>query len=234
MRRLCLLLAILAVAGCNKKPADSAAADAQPAGVSSRRPLLTGQGPGAAPTFKSGVWLRADVGCKVDEKALAKAWPDCADWTVIALNRIVRQGFDPKGDPADHSDAIVIAPGQPLVMQEDRYPGGGARRFDYQRLEGVRLDGAGRIVAVRMEPIWCDRDSRDDVDAATPAASIAGETAIRAPEPIAGLVRGRGYGCTARTTRALLAAAQIAHINSYPSGKPAAKPDFHWVRDGDR
>ena len=232
MRRLFLLLAILVVAGCHKKPADSAAADAP--GVSSRRPLLMVQGQGAAPVFKSGVWLRTDVACKVDETAPAKAWPDCADWTVIALNRIVRHGFDSKGNPADRSDAIIISPGQPFVMQEDHFPGGGAHRFDYWRLEGLRLDGGGRVVAARLMPIWCDREVRDSIDDAAPDASTAGQSAISKPEPIGGIVSLKDYGCTARSATALLAAAQIAHINSYPGGKPAAKPDFHWVRDGDR
>jgi hypothetical protein len=207
-----------------------------------------------APQFRSGVWISANDDCKFDPSLPVKAWPECANWTLIALNRIVHPDFNaPQKDGrlVNRSYPYVLAAGAPLILQESYGPWD--LRYSYEVLDKPTLDDQGRIVSARLWAVGCygpgieepnpykkrtepaASDPAPDNSAAPEAEPVVApepqqpdQTDAKPPKPLPGLVHLKRGGCVPRNADAIRKA---AIIDAPGESGPVS---FHWVRDGDQ
>ena len=187
-RKLVLVLVLLSLGGCRL--------------ATSERPLFTVADSADAPALKPGLWALVEVGCRFNTKAAPEKWPDCA--TPLALRDgaavSVKRGESPR------RNAVLIAGGDPAVLQADATNEGGAtgRRFAYFGLRPLAADGDGTVTRARLWPAEC----------------VGG--------------KGKSAACPVRSQAAARRAVAQSEAAAYAGIPQAAGRIAYWIREGDR
>jgi hypothetical protein len=138
-RNLVLVLALLCLGGCRM--------------ATSERPLFTVADAADAPVLKPGLWALVETGCRFNTKTAPEKWPDCAtplslrDGAAVAVKR----------GESSRRNAVLIAGGDPVVLQADATDEGGAagRKFAYFGLRPLAADEDGTVTRARVWPAEC-------------------------------------------------------------------------------
>lgn len=131
----------LAASGCEKKEDGSA----EPLSILSKTSLF--KGAANSPVLRSGLWLRVDEACPVDEAQPVASWPECARSVLIAQGRMAE-----KGETA--SRAYVFSGGSPRVMQvEYRFPAGVF--YEFEVVVPLASDDRGQVTALWRGALSC-------------------------------------------------------------------------------
>ena len=239
MRRALVLVLLIGLCACNPKPAADATAAASDAAAAasdavaaaadaadferphllrSRRPLFGAKSAPGAPTLRAGLWVQADEDCSFDETRSAGSWPNCARSMVVRPG-LVLKNLGHWGSLTYVSQAYVLQPGLPGILQLS----GAARRADgryaYEGLRALSSEPDGRIVRVRMWLPACG-------DATAPSPASGAETP--APDPWPGLRWSDNVSCLAVAAGPVRAAIIAAEHTADDFAV-----EMHWVRDAE-
>ncbi len=180
--------------------------------------------------MRPGVWDGdPPAGCDVDEAKPFADWPSCSTGFVVrddgAFGEFTNQG----GKRAWASTDVVLAAGEPRILQMHVTAGSNdpllPAVYLYGAFEPTKLDAEGRIVAARSWIVVCGPPPPDGVKGAD------GKPHPGTLHPFAGLTMDSdGTNCTPTSPAALRNAGRESR------GLAAAKDinAAHWVRDGEK
>jgi hypothetical protein len=216
LMRMAVLIAAGLLAGCNM--------------VTSPKPLFFAQDAVGQPQLRPGVWVDEQPGCPVDTDKPRDQWPDCADTWIVRPNEIV--AAKDKGKPSDAGDhyPMLLAKGDPAVMQialaDD---GGGPPTYVYIGLRVLKRDGQGRVVEYKMWPALCGPPP-------PPADPSPDGDPMLTRHPIDGLVIDRkNHDCVASEPGPVRVSVEKSEAWSDTGAKDDEGRDrARWVRDGER
>lgn len=121
--------------------------------ATSERPMFS-EAERSALQLKDGYWLiDGDVDCVVDAKIAVNQWPQCADWAIVANNRIVSA----RSDKIDDIDpALFIAAGEPPIMQIlNKATAGNPAFYYFIGIAPTARDPAGKLTAANLWAVQC-------------------------------------------------------------------------------
>ncbi|MBX3478932.1 MAG: hypothetical protein KF842_00880 [Caulobacter sp.] len=204
MRLMCVSigLACLTLAACNDDV------------LTTRAPLIAAEDGQALPVARDGVWA-AEGGCDVDRGQPLPAWRDCGGF-IVRRGRVAHPDEAADGDPAMLKAArIGVEPGFQIAQDS------GGNYYGYYGVDGVRLDGAGRMVALRVWRLKCGPPPPDG------SRTAGGKPRYQTMEPYPGVEVEEG-GCAAKGREGLIAAARASRAD--PKGNRSGADGYRWVR----
>jgi hypothetical protein len=173
--------------------------------------------------MRDGIWTSPGDKCAFDETKPIDAWPECADPALVRHGELLTWNREAKAwKPGDV--AVLFVAGEPIVLQAHSTDDDGG--YLYAGIE-PRLDGAGRIIALKAWPVLCGPPP-PPAPGTTASTDTATQAGTKAPFP--GMVMDeKGQTCTTADKAALRRAAQLSR--QYQTDGFA---NIHWVRDGER
>lgn len=143
---LCLSLALTA---CNR--------------VVTTTPVFSVQDAASAPKLRDGLWMVEgetvassydrssgdDEVCVFDMRRPVTRWPDCAEWVLVRDGEILHPGGAKKAKPEWQSTPMVLAAGDPLILQagmiDEEDPA--ETEYGYFGITVTQADERGRVIA---------------------------------------------------------------------------------------
>jgi hypothetical protein len=220
--RLLLAIASLALLGaCNM--------------VVTKAPLFSKADTAGLAQLRPGVWRETtDKPCDFDETKPLADWPGCANGFITKDGQVGGYDTDANGKKTWSSLELIVAGGEPRVMQvlmkELGVKGLGDLPFGpmylYVAAHPTKTDAQGRIVAYSGWPILCGPPPPPDAKGPDGNSVRTGTL-----KPLPGLTMDKdGNNCTTTSQAAVQAAAKTSEQWQDSN----ATTENHWVRDGDR
>lgn len=184
--------------------------------------------------LRPGVWRETPKDpCDFDETKPFADWPGCANGFVVKDGQVGGYNTDANGKKTWTSSDLIVAGGEPRVMQvlmkDLGVKGLGDLPFGpmylYAAAHPTKTDAQGRIVAFTSWPILCGPPPPSD--AKTPSGGMRMGTL----EPLPGLTMDKDDNNCTTTSQSVVHAAANANAQWR---KPEDTTDDRWVRDGDR
>jgi hypothetical protein len=211
MRRAALICLAGLLAGCNI--------------VTSTTPLFSAYGAQGRAQLRPGVWIEEKQGCAVDTALPMDRWAACADGWVVEPNLILA-GRDPGAPRATWVRyPIVLARGDPAILQVTMAEDGGAPTYVYGGLRPLKQDGQGRVIEYRLWVAQCGPPPPPD-----PSGQ---RSAVGTLHPIDGLVMdAKNQDCVASAQGPVRES--VAKSEAWDGDDSQGRNMARWVRDGDR
>jgi hypothetical protein len=221
MRLILAIVGLLLLGACNM--------------VVSKTPLFSKADTAGLAQLRPGVWRETPKDpCDFDETTPFAAWPSCANGFVVNGGQVGGYDTDANGKKTWTSVELVVAGGEPRVMQvlmkDLGVKGLGELPFGpmylYVAAHPTKSDAQGRIVAFSSWPILCGPPPPPDAKGPDGNSIRMGTL-----EPLPGLTMDKdGNNCTTTSQAVVQAAAK----SSEQWRKPEDITEDRWVRDGDR
>jgi hypothetical protein len=192
--------------------------------VTSTTPLFSAADARDQAQLRPGLWIQEKQGCAVDTALPIDRWPGCADGWVVRPDEIVA-GRDPGAPPATWVHyPIVLARGDPAILQVAMAENGGAPTYVYGGLRPLKLDSQGRVVEYRLWPALCGPP---------PEADPTGKTSATVTQhPIDGLVMDeKNQDCVASDPGPVRES--VAKSEAWDNRDNQGRNLARWVRDGE-
>jgi hypothetical protein len=221
MRQLLIIVGMLLLGACNM--------------VVTKEPLFSKADAAREPQLKQGVWRQADQDpCDVDETKPITDWPACADGFVVKEGEVGGYNTDADGKKAWASTDLVVAGGEPRVIQVQMKDLGVkglgelplGPMYLYMAAHPTKTDADGRILAYRAWPILCGPPPPPDAKGPDGKAMRMGTL-----KPLPGLAMDKDANNCTTSSQAVVHSAAKA---SEPWQDKGSTSESHWVRDGDR
>jgi hypothetical protein len=197
--------------------------------VVTKDPVFARADEAGAPQMRLGVWDGdPSADCQVDETKPFPDWPACSNGFVVRGDGTIGEFTNQGGKRAWASTDIVLAAGEPRILQLHVTADAGdpvmPSMYLYAGFEPTKLDDQGRIVAARSWIAICGppppEGAKGPGDKPHPGTL----------HPFAGLTMdGDGNNCTPASPAALRNAARESRALTAPKDISGS----HWVRDGD-
>jgi len=214
MRIAALLCTAALLGGCNM--------------ITSERPLFSAADAAGQPQLRPGVWIGEKPDCQIDEAKPRDQWPDCIDSWVVRPNEVV--AARDKGKPPGAGDRypIVLAKGDPAVLQIGLTNDAGAiGGYVYAGLKPLKRDERGRIIEYKLWPALCGPPPKADPN-------DQGDGMVTS-HPLDGLVIDKkNHDCVATDPAPVRVSARLSEAWNDADGGSADDGRARWVRDGER
>lgn len=173
----------------------------------------------SAPTLRNGLWRSVEADCRFDEHKPVERWPECAEWTVVRDGETLNFGTadgEQRGPRRWVTERYVVAPGDPLILQQSCAAGGGTEPlYCYYGIRVRAADASGRVTQFDGWNVSCG-----------PLAE--GDRVTTAPWPGLSI---KDDGCIPDSADAIRGAAKRS-LELDRKGMPPVQ--IRWVRDGYR
>ena len=190
--------------------------------VTSTTPLFSAADARGQPQLRPGLWIEEKQGCAVDTALPIDRWPGCADGWVVRKSEVIA-GRDPGSAPSTWVHyPIVLAKGEPAVLQVAMAENGGAPTYVYGGLRALKLDPQGQVVEYRLWPALCG-----------PPPDPTGKTSSMVTlQPIEGLVIDKeGQDCVASARDPVRES--VGKSEAWDGQDQQGRNMARWVRDGE-
>ncbi|MDB5469791.1 MAG: hypothetical protein JWR84_1351 [Caulobacter sp.] len=201
-----LLLAAVGLTACNDDV------------LTTKTPVLFAADRDALPPARDGVW--AGEGCSVDPASDLPAW-DCDQAFIVRRGEAAHPDWAVENDPGFMKAMRVGVSDDFQVAQIGPTDPGADGFYGYHGVDGVRLDEAGQMIALRTWRLKCGPPPPDG------SKTEGGKPRRQTLEPYPGVVVEEG-GCAAKGRAGLLAAASASRVD--PRGNHDDAVGWRWVR----
>lgn len=173
----------------------------------------------SAPKLRDGLWRSVEADCRFDEHKPVERWPDCAEWSVVrdgeTLSFVAADG-EQRGPKHWVTTRYVVAPGDPLILQQSCAAGEGTDPlYCYYGIRVHAADASSRVTQFEGWNVSCG-----------PLAE--GDRVTTAPWPGLSIKEDGCVPDSADTIRG--AAKRTLELN----GNDIPPSQMRWVRDGYR
>jgi hypothetical protein len=113
----------------------------------------------SAPKLRDGLWRSVEADCRFDAHKSVERWPECAEWTVVRDGEtlgFVAADNEQRGPKRWVTARYVVAPGDPLILQQACAAGEGAGPlYCYYAIRHRALDASGRVTQFEGWNVSC-------------------------------------------------------------------------------